>query len=72
MQNVRMSVEGTTLTITVDLTQNFGPSSSGKTIIIGTSQGNAKLTAEADEITAKVPDLNYGAIQVGLNVFKKA
>ena len=34
MKNVELTVEGTMLTIKVDLTQDFGPSSSGKTIII--------------------------------------
>ena len=30
-------------TITIDLNQEFGPSSSGKTIIIASSEGNATL-----------------------------
>ena len=34
MKNVHMSVDGNILTITVDLSKDFGPSSSGKTIII--------------------------------------
>jgi hypothetical protein len=36
MKNVDMSVEGTVLTVKVDLSKEFGPSSSGKTIIIAT------------------------------------
>jgi hypothetical protein len=34
MKNVEMSVEGTILTVKVDLSKEFGPSSSGKTVII--------------------------------------
>ena len=34
MKNVEMTVEGALLTIKVDLSKEFGPSSSGKTIII--------------------------------------
>ena len=35
-----MKVEGNILTIKVDLTKDFGPSSSGKTIIIASTEGN--------------------------------
>ncbi len=37
MKNVQMVVEGNTLTIKVDLSKEFGPSASGKTIIIATT-----------------------------------
>ncbi len=57
MKNVEMSVNGTILTITVDLTKEFGPSSSGKTIIIASTEGNSRLP-ERDEV-------------VGLNVYRK-
>jgi hypothetical protein len=40
MKNVEMKVDGNILTIKVDLTKEFGPSSSGKTIIIGLTEGN--------------------------------
>ncbi len=33
MKNVQMTVEGHKLTITVDLSKEFGPSASGKTIM---------------------------------------
>ena len=39
MKNVEMTVEGTKLTITVDLSKEFGPSASGKTIIIASTEG---------------------------------
>ena len=57
MKNVEMSVNGNILTITVDLTKDFGPSSSGKNTIIASTEGNARLP-ERDEV-------------VGLNVYRK-
>ena len=46
MKNVEMSVEGNILTIKVDLTKDFGPSTSGKTIIIASSEGNQSIPGE--------------------------
>ena len=57
MKNVELTVQGNILTITVDLTKEFGPSSSGKTIIIASTEGNFRLP-ERDEM-------------VGLNVYRK-
>jgi hypothetical protein len=57
MKNVEMKVEGNILTIKVDLTKEFGPSSSGKTIIVASTEGNQSL-----------PDRDE---KVGLNVYKK-
>lgn len=57
MKNVKLSVSGSTLTITVDLTQDFGPSSSGKTIIIASTEGNYPLPGRTEI--------------VGLNVYRK-
>jgi hypothetical protein len=57
MKNVEMTVNGNILTIKVDLSKEFGPSSSGKTIIIASTEGN---------IT--VPDRDE---KVGLNVYRK-
>ena len=58
MQNITMKTEGTKLTITVDLAERLGPSSSGKTIIVATSAGNANVPGHPD-------------IKLGLNVFVK-
>ncbi len=58
MKNCDIKVEGDILTITVDLSKEFGKSSSGKSIIIGTTEGNFPL-----------PD--RGEIKVGVNVYKK-
>jgi hypothetical protein len=60
MLNVKTQVQGTILTITVDLSERHGPSSSGKTIIIASTQGNQKVGD---------PSAN---ISFGLNVYTKA
>jgi hypothetical protein len=57
MKNVEISVSGDTLIIKVDLTQDFGPSSSGKTIIIASTEGNYPLPGRTEV--------------VGLNVYRK-
>lgn len=57
MKNVEMSLLGNILTITVDLSKEFGPSSSGKTIIIASTEGNVTVP-NRDE-------------KVGLNVYRK-
>jgi hypothetical protein len=41
MQNVAMRVDGDKLVIEVDLSKEIGPSSSGKTILIASTEGNA-------------------------------
>ena len=58
MKNVEMTVDGNILTIKVDLTQDFGPSSSGKTIIIASTEGNISLPDHEEK-------------KIGLNVYKK-
>ena len=57
MKNVEFSVKGNTLTITVDLTKEFGLSSSGKTIIIASTEGNFPLPGRSEVM--------------GLNVYRK-
>ena len=58
MKNVEMEVVDNILTIKVDLTRDFGPSSSGKTIIIATTEGNVPIPEHEDK-------------KVGLNVYRK-
>jgi len=58
MKNMEMEVKGDKLIITVDLSQRFGKSSSGKSIIIASSEGNLALPG-AEEI------------KIGLNVYTK-
>jgi hypothetical protein len=57
MKNVELTVEGTILTIKVDLSKDFGPSSSGKTTIIASTEGNVSLPGREEKI--------------GLNIYKK-
>ena len=56
MQNVEWKVDGDKLIIEVDLTKEFGPSKSGKTITIASTRGNQKI-----ERTNAI---------IGLNVYK--
>jgi hypothetical protein len=57
MKNVEMKIEGHILIIRVDLSKEFGPSSSGKTTIIASTEGNLSIL-DRDE-------------KVGLNVYRK-
>ena len=58
MKNVEMTVEGNILTIKVDLAQEFGVSSSGKSLIIATTEGNVSIPGDEDK-------------KIGLNVYRK-
>ena len=58
MKNVEMKVENNVLTITVDLTKEFGPSASGKTLIIATTEGNVSIPNDEEK-------------KIGLNIYKK-
>ncbi|MFQ5963230.1 MAG: hypothetical protein ACE5KZ_02990 [Candidatus Scalinduaceae bacterium] len=57
MQNVDMSVDGSILTIKVDLAKDFGPSASGKTTIIASTKGNKNVPGK-------------DGIKIGLNIYK--
>ena len=56
MKNIEMTVEGETLIIKVDLSKDFGPSKSGKTIIVASTEGNMPIP-ERDE-------------KIGLNIYR--
>ena len=56
MKNIQMSVKGKELIITVDLSQKYGRSSSGKSITIASTEGNIS-----------VPE--HEEIKVGINVY---
>lgn len=58
MKNVEMTVEGSVLIIKVDLSKEFGPSSSGKSITIASTEGNQTIPGREEK--------------VGLNVYRKA
>ena len=53
-----MKLEGNILTITIDVSKEFDKSSSGKNIIIASTEGNISLPERED-------------IKIGLNVYKK-
>jgi len=46
MLNCETSVKNDVLTITIDLAKEHGRSKSGKTIIIGTTQGNVEIAKD--------------------------
>ncbi|MBX9658904.1 MAG: hypothetical protein K2X00_10080 [Nitrospiraceae bacterium] len=57
MKNVEIAMEGTILTIKVDVSKEFGPSASGKTTIIASTEGNVTIPGREEK--------------VGLNVYRK-
>jgi len=58
MKNIEMHVEGNVLTIKVDLSKQFGPSSSGKSIIIASTEGNRPVPGLED-------------VKIGVNVYRR-
>jgi len=56
--NVDVKTDKGKITITIDSTKDFGPSKSGKTTIIASTQGNQKITVGKEEMV------------LGLNVYK--
>jgi hypothetical protein len=56
--NITITRKGNILTITVDLDKQYGPSSSGKTTIIASSEGNASVPGSDKQ-------------KLGLNIFEK-
>lgn len=53
-----MTVEGNILTVKVDLSKDFGPSKSGKTISVASTLGNKKVPGNEDTF-------------IGVNVYRK-
>jgi len=58
MKNIEMKLAGNILTISVDLTKQFGLSSSGKSLIIASTEGNISVEGKEE-------------VKVGLNIYKK-
>lgn len=56
MKNVKLTVNRDKLLIEVDLSKQFGPSSSGKSIVIASTEGNQPVGKDD--------------IKIGLNVYK--
>ena len=58
MKNIEMTTDGNILTIKVDLSQRFGKSSSGKSTIVASTEGNQVVPGNEE-------------IKIGLNVYTK-
>ena len=58
MKNCEMKLTGNILTITVDISKDFGKSSSGKSVMIASTEGNVSIPEKED-------------VKIGLNVYKK-
>jgi len=56
-KNVNIEVKGSKLVITCDLNENYGPSKSGKTTIIATTEGNMAIPG-------------HEGVKLGLNLYK--
>lgn len=54
MRNIKAEVKGQILTITINLGENLGPSKSGKTILIATTEGNTRLHTDQGEVSLGV------------------
>lgn len=58
-ENVQMDLKGNILTITIDMSKDFGKSASGKTITVASTRGNKRF------------DVGGKAIFVGVNAYTK-
>ena len=58
VKNCEMRLNGDILTITVDVSKEFGKSSTGKNIIISSTEGNVSIPEKED-------------IKIGLNIYRK-
>jgi hypothetical protein len=58
VKNVDMQVKDGKLVITVDLAKQLGPSSTGRSIIIASTEGIVSVPSQPD-------------VKVGLNIYKK-
>jgi len=57
MDNIEIEVNDNKAVITIDLSKDFGPSKSGKTIVVATTRGNVAIPGSED-------------IKLGLNCYK--
>ena len=57
MKNIDMHVDGNVMTLVVQLNQPMGPSSSGKTILLASTEGN-------------LPVPGHPGVEFGVNVYK--
>ena len=57
MKNVDLKVQGDKLVITVDLSKSFGPSASGKSVLIASTAGNVAVPGREE-------------VKMGLNIYR--
>lgn len=57
MKNIEIKQAGNILTITVDISKDYGPSKSGKTTIIASTEGNVSAPDSPE-------------VKIGLNIYK--
>lgn len=57
MENIEFEVQGDQLMIAIDLSQELGQSSSGKSVIIATTGGNVSVPGHEE-------------VKIGLNVYR--
>jgi len=65
MKNVHLEAQGDTLTVTVDLSQDFGPSKSGKNTIVASTGGNKTIPGREEKIGLNVYRSESGKATVG-------
>ena len=58
-KNIAATLEGTTLTLVIDISKDYGLSSSGKSRIIASSEGNQAAPGD-------------GEIKIGLNIYRRS
>jgi hypothetical protein len=56
MKNIETKIEGTILTVKIDLSKNQGPSRTGKSILIASTEGNSAISP---------------GVFMGVNVYRK-
>ena len=58
MQNVNLKRQGDKLIVEIDLAKDFGPSASGKTLIVASTRGNPPVPGSTDTF-------------IGINCFRR-
>lgn len=58
MENIAVDVKAKKMTVTVDLSKSFGPSSTGKTIIVANSHGFQPINGSDERLNLTVTRRN--------------
>lgn len=59
MKNIEVSVKGDIMTLKIDISKRFGKSSTGKSIIVASTEGNVSVEGRED-------------VKMGINIYVKA